>query len=114
MKNKLLFSFFSLLFSFSVFAGQVQRPALQTPPTTDQPAPPTDAKTIIQEIIDVVGLKPNFEIREANIPNAAAVIYGGQRYILYNPNFFTALTKSTGNKWAAVSVLAHEIGHHLD
>src|SRR5205085_7375496 len=34
-------------------------------------------------------------------------------YILYNPRFIDALTRATGTKWAAVSVLAHEIGHHL-
>jgi len=118
MKNKLVLSIVTLLFSVSVFAAngsQVTaiKPALTTR-AFDGTNPPADAQTIIQEIIDVVGLKPNFEIRQANIPNAAAVIYGGKRYILYNPDFFTALTKSTGNKWAAVSVLAHEIGHHLD
>lgn len=75
---------------------------------------PTEATKIIQQILDVVGLNANFDVRAANIGNAAAVNYGGKRYILYNPNFFAELTKATGNKWAAVSVLAHEIGHHLD
>ena len=76
---------------------------------------PADASAIIQEVIDVVGLKPNFDVRATpQVPNAAAVIHGGKRYILYNPDFFTSLTRATGSKWAAVSVLAHEIGHHLD
>src|SRR6185503_2995646 len=42
-----------------------------------------------------------------------AVVQNGKRYILYNPRFIDALTRATGTKWAAVSVLAHEIGHHL-
>jgi hypothetical protein len=72
-----------------------------------------DGRQITQEIIDIVGLKANFDIREANIPNAAAVVYGGKRYVLYNPNFIRQLVRTTGTKWAAISVLAHEIGHHL-
>ncbi len=69
---------------------------------------------IIRDIISVIGLKPNFEVKAANVPNAAAVTYAGKRYIAYNPQFLRQLTVATGNKWAAVSVLAHEIGHHLN
>lgn len=72
------------------------------------------AVEIIDEIIKVLGLKTNFEVKAANVPNAAAITYQGKRYILYNPQFIDALNKSTGNIWAAVSVLAHEIGHHLN
>ena len=73
-----------------------------------------EAKSMIENIIAVVGLKPKFELREANIPNAAAVIFNSKRYILYNPSFVTALNRAAGNKWASVSILAHEIGHHLN
>lgn len=69
---------------------------------------------IVEEIIHAVGLKANFKIRAASVPNAIAVTYNGERFVLYNPNFLQALTQATGNKWAAVSVLAHEIGHHLN
>jgi hypothetical protein len=71
-------------------------------------------KEIIDEIIRVIGLKANFEVRAANIPNAAAVAYNGKRFILYNPQFITSLNKAAGNNWASISVLAHEIGHHLN
>ncbi|RYY87186.1 MAG: membrane-binding protein [Chitinophagaceae bacterium] len=74
----------------------------------------SQAPRYVQEIMSTMGLKPNFEVRAARIDNAAAVVYGGQRYILYNPTFIDNLVQRTGNKWAAVSVLAHEIGHHLD
>lgn len=73
-----------------------------------------EAREMIENIIAVVGLKPKFEIKEANIPNAAAVIYGSKRYVLYNSNFVERLNKAAGNKWASVSILAHEIGHHLN
>jgi len=73
-----------------------------------------DAKTVIAEIIDVVGLEPAFEVRSANIPNAAAIVSAGKRYILYNPQFIKALNSAANDKWAAIAIIAHEIGHHLN
>ncbi len=73
-----------------------------------------DAKTVIAEIIDVIGLEPTFEIRSANIPNAAAIVSAGKRYILYNPEFIKALNSAANDKWAAIAIIAHEIGHHLN
>ncbi|KAA6437663.1 M48 family metalloprotease [Rufibacter glacialis] len=72
------------------------------------------ARDVINEIIDVVGLKPRFEVRAANVPNAAAVIMNGQRYILYNENFVNSLNTALRTDWAGISILAHEIGHHLN
>jgi hypothetical protein len=113
MKNKIIISLFSIFLSLSLF-GQPGNGYYTKTVASDQISPADNAKDIIQQIIDVVGLKPNFEVRSARIDNAAAVIYSGKRFILYNPNFFASLIKSTGTKWAAVSVLAHEIGHHLN
>ncbi len=78
------------------------------------PASAAGTRDIITEIIDVVGLKPRFELRAANIDNAAAVIYNGQRYILYNEEFLEAINNAVHTDWAGVSILAHEIGHHLN
>lgn len=73
------------------------------------------APTYVQEIMTTVGLKPSFELMASSqVPNAAAVVYSGKRFLLYNPTFINDLVRQTGNKWAAVSVLAHEIGHHLN
>jgi hypothetical protein len=69
---------------------------------------------MVTNIMSVIGLKPNFELRVANVPNAAAVLIKGKRYILYNPTFMEEITTTTGTKWAAISILAHEIGHHLN
>lgn len=74
----------------------------------------TEAKEVINSIIDVIGLKSNFEIRSANIPNAAAIVSSGKRYVLYNPQFVAAIDKAAGDKWASIAILAHEIGHHLN
>ncbi len=74
----------------------------------------TGARDIVKEIIDVIGLKPRFELRAAEIENAAAVTYNGQRYILYNENFLGAINNAVHTDWGGVSILAHEIGHHLN
>ena len=69
-----------------------------------------EGRQIIQNILNAVGLRANFEIRSvSNVQNAAAVAYGGKRYVLYNPNFINALDRRTGNQWASISVLAHEV-----
>ncbi len=74
----------------------------------------SEAKTMIADIIEVVGLKQNFEVLATGVDNAAAVVYQGKRYILYNPDFINRLDAAAGNKWASISILAHEIGHHLN
>ena len=73
----------------------------------------TDAGEMSKMILKVAGKKANFLVAEARVPNAMAVLTNGKRYILYNPGFIERLTKATGTPWAGISVLAHEIGHHL-
>lgn len=77
-------------------------------PASDQ------AKKVIGGVISVLGLKPNFEIRQANVPNAAAVILDHKRYILYNGEFMDQISEASGTYWGGISILAHEIGHHLN
>ncbi|HEX8333239.1 MAG TPA: hypothetical protein VF622_11480 [Segetibacter sp.] len=74
----------------------------------------SEARTIITDIMDAVNIQQNFTIAStAQIENAAAVVFQNQRYILYNPSFINRLDKVANDKWASISVLAHEIGHHL-
>jgi hypothetical protein len=72
-----------------------------------------EAEDIIRDIMDAVGMETTFEVRAAKIPNAAAATIKGKRYILYNPAFIAKLQEVTGNRWGPVSILAHEIGHHI-
>ncbi|MCZ4317499.1 DUF4292 domain-containing protein [Aequorivita viscosa] len=37
-----------------------------------------------------------------------------ERFILYDNAFFDRITQETSNDWAAISILAHEVGHHLN
>jgi hypothetical protein len=73
-----------------------------------------DALQIIASIMDVVGLEPNFKVKEAKIPNVQAEIRHHQRYILYNPDFIKYVNHTAKDKWPSIFILAHEIGHHLD
>jgi len=120
MKKSLL-ALFTFFLSFQIFAQSNIRigshatvrynPGWSVPVSNF--ASVAEGQQIIQNILDAVGRSANFEIRQANIENAAAVAYGGKRYVLYNPNFINALDRRTGNQWASISVLAHEVGHHL-
>jgi hypothetical protein len=119
MKNRIFVLILSILFSVNLVAQSIS--------TTDHESVDasrieqlsgfssvTEASRLANEIVKAAGLRANFEVRTAKIPNAAAVIHGGKRYILYNPDFIDRLSRVTGTRWSAISVLAHEIGHHLN
>lgn len=67
----------------------------------------------INSILKFSGLSQNFEIYSANIENAIATIIDNKRYILYDPNLLAYSDEHAGNYWSSMSILAHEIGHHL-
>lgn len=69
---------------------------------------------MLLDIMNVIGLQPNFELKEGKVLNIEASISHRQRYILYNPEFISRISAATGNKWAAIALLAHEVGHHLN
>lgn len=72
-----------------------------------------EAEAIANDIMNVVGLPPNFKIQAAKVPNAAAVVYGNERYVFYNPKFIASVNETTNTNWGGISIMAHEIGHHL-
>ncbi|MBC7950177.1 MAG: hypothetical protein H7Y42_19995 [Chitinophagaceae bacterium] len=113
MKNKLLSFLFALL-TLTITVTSATAQDLNLPASADQGfTSVSEAAKMAREIVEVAGLKANFKIAEARVPNAMAVVQAGKRYVLYNPAFISILTEATGTKWSAVSVLAHEIGHHL-
>ena len=72
------------------------------------------AKEAVSRIVRHSGLLPNFEVREEDkIRTAVAHIKGHERVIADNPAFLSAMLDSAHTDWSAVSVLAHEIAHHL-
>lgn len=76
-------------------------------------------RDVVAEIMKYTGLPANFVVVEGKVPNAAAVIMAGpdkipRRVIAYNPSFMGDVIQATkSNNWAPVSIMAHEIGHHL-
>ncbi len=72
------------------------------------------AKEAVSKIVQYTGLMPNFiVVADKDITTAIAYLKNNKRYIAYNPKFIEKLNDKTATNWAAVSVLAHEIGHHL-
>ncbi|TNE58364.1 MAG: hypothetical protein EP344_10145 [Bacteroidetes bacterium] len=73
-----------------------------------------EADRIVAEIVDALGLQKNFTVKSSSVKNALATTDKGQRYILYSTTFLEKFKADAATRWAAYSVLAHEIGHHLN
>src|SRR4028119_2418396 len=72
-----------------------------------------EAEEYINTMLDSINWKENFNIQEQNgINNAYATIIRNERYIIYDNDFLENLDGYAGTKWASLSVLAHEMGHH--
>lgn len=50
----------------------------------------------------------------SNTDNCFATVIEGQPYIIYDNAFLNRVEETTHTDWAAVSILAHEIGHHAN
>jgi len=79
----------------------------------------SEAEGYIEEIMSQLGLKMNFLVLSCpNISNAYAVNFEGDigllRYIIYDNRFMGKIDREADTDWASVSILAHEIGHHLN
>jgi len=79
-----------------------------------------EAEITVDRILEQIGLTRNFILQECpEINNAVAInieVGSGkkERFILYDNSFFNRINDKANNDWAAISVLAHEIGHHLN
>lgn len=109
---------FILLFSISVYAQDYGNNAetlkLCTTLQTNSFTSNLDADTALERILDVVGLSKNFVLTPcSDINNAVAVSFKGVRYILYDPEFMSMLSRNTSN-WTNLFILAHEVGHHVN
>jgi hypothetical protein len=99
----------------ALLLGAASPPARAQASATSADVPASQAAGIIREITEAVGLQPRFELRATTqVDNAAAVVYGGKRYLLYNPRFLAVVNRAGHTDWAGISILAHEMGHHLN
>jgi hypothetical protein len=72
-----------------------------------------EAGAYVDRMLDSINWQENFNIREqAGINNAYATIIRNQRYIIYDNSFLENLDNYARTKWASLSVMAHEMGHH--
>ena len=74
----------------------------------------SEADNALAKILSVVGASKRFVIVPCeSINNALATIDDGIRYILYDPEFLTSIS-NTYKYWGNMSILAHEVGHHIN
>ena len=74
-----------------------------------------EAAAAVDSILKVAGLTRNFVIEASDdVDNAESGVDGNnRRYIYYNPAFMERIKNKARTDWAALAILAHEIGHHL-
>lgn len=66
-----------------------------------------------QEVINVAGAEYDLYLRAADVLNLEASVSHRKKYISYNPSYINWINSITGTKWATLTLLAHEVGHHL-
>lgn len=80
---------------------------------------PDECSVAVKKIMEFTGLPANFVVVSGPVPNAAAAIVLDQarvprRVIAFNPKFMEAARAEVGGSpWGPMSIMAHEIAHHL-
>jgi len=73
-----------------------------------------NAETALNKILSSIGASKTFILQECSgVNNASATSYKGIRYIFYNDSFMNKIVNRT-NSWSNLSILAHEVGHHIN
>lgn len=79
-----------------------------------QMLPDSQIDVIIADVCEHIGLACNFDVFPARVPNAMAYMIDGKRVVMYSPDFIDKLQRGKEQpSWATLSVLVHEVGHHL-
>jgi hypothetical protein len=118
MKKKLFLAtcFFIYLNAETLFAQKVTGCGFKVPPrslSTTKFQSVYEARAILNSMLDTIQWKENFSIREQNgIRNAYATIINRVRWIIYDNDFLEDIDAYASTKWASISILAHEMGHH--
>ncbi len=76
--------------------------------------PSDEARRIVGEICNALGVSQNFDLRASSVDNALATTDGNRRIILYSTVFLKKFNEDARTRWAAYSVMAHEVGHHFN
>lgn len=80
--------------------------------------PDASARTVVDRILKYGGLVykglwPNIDLYAGSVHNAVATQVKKRKAIIYSQQFLDKVTDTTHSDWASLSVLAHEVGHHL-
>jgi len=95
-----------------IICGLQHQPLIKHVKNMRDPHP--DAKRVIHWVTDQIGVRPAFDIIEADFERqyiAIAATRGSTRYIIYDAKWFPFNKDAIG--WYTIWVLAHEIGHHI-
>jgi Peptidase family M48 len=112
---RILFFVAIILSCFNAEAQKVNQCGIIIPPRSLQSnfSSVYEARDYVYTMLDSINWKENFTLQEQNgINNAYATIIRNKRYIVYDNIFLESLDDYAGTKWASISVLAHEMGHH--
>lgn len=71
------------------------------------------ARAQVERIVRVSGLEMNFVLIATSSTPASAQVVNGERIILFDPRFMARVANAACPDWGAMSVIAHEVGHHL-
>ena len=97
----------TLVIANVAFAGPRERPKGALAPSSAY------AAFVMSKIATAAGLDGAPEIFRAPVVAAHAVFVDGREAVVYNPGFLDTINDRAGTPWAAVSVIAHELGHHF-
>ena len=76
--------------------------------------PDRKMRALIKEMASAADRPRNFSLFGANVSKVVAARNSQERYLLYDQFTFSMLDKSTvSERWAALAMLAHQMGHHL-
>lgn len=69
---------------------------------------------VISKIKEALQINTNFQVFIAKSENNAfAAVANGQKILVVDVDFLVNLNKQSKTRWAAIQVVAHEVGHHV-
>jgi len=74
----------------------------------------TGIADVVESIKKVIGINvPFVTYISKGEDNAFATVVKGRRILVIDHMFMHTVNKGAGTEWAAISIIAHEIGHHV-
>lgn len=75
-----------------------------------------EVENYLDSIMKFINLPPHFLLLSSNEEKNACAFIGDfdkERFIIYNKTFLDSVVEKTSTKWSAISIIAHEVAHHL-